>query len=62
MEEILFPLLVLCTAAATWGFTLVVRKYAQGEVREKYLERFENRTKFSKLIAMAAIIWLLTAL
>lgn len=60
MSGILFPTLMLVTASLTWGFTLFVERFAQGEVRERYLPRFQRRAQFSKIIAAAAALWILS--
>lgn len=62
MGSAIFPLVVLATSIGTWGFHVVLKRFAQGEVRERYLDRFAARVQFSKALSVGALLWLLTEL
>jgi len=62
MANLLWPLAMMAAALVTWSFSRVLQKFSKGEVREKYLPRFETRGRFSYMIFIFSMLWILSEL
>lgn len=62
LTNLLWPLAMIVTTLITWGFTRALQKLSKGEVREKYLPRFEARGRYSYMIFIFSVLWILSEL